>query len=453
MPTKFRPGSKQGRKKLPDKYDKSPISRFSGTEVEANLDHFHPFRSPVFVLENALQALRSHNKWIDRARVGIYMCHSPSHASSVPLILNTQTGNVSPQFHCIYDDEFKTCKRDAQFKSLWQMKAKLRSKKKSTDRFDALPTVPLPQQRVGATPVSAPIPIPPAPADPLPQFVEPWITRTVNDGTASVPVLPVPDVAEPLPPDQVEAPSLPSAPNEASEGVTMTRSGHRVRRCNPWYFSEYVAIMAFMHTFSPMPATETIVCLLQPDFEAYSEPHPFALLTENVIALIGSDPDTMHLEDALKQPDRAEFVKAMHKEVNDHIVRKHCWKVVPSKAVLKGKIPRPMVWSMKRKRNPIGDIIKWKARLCAGGHKSLSFVDYWCTYSPIVSWNTVRLMIVMALFNNWHMQSIDFVLAFPQAPIKTDIYMRPPKVPFNFDIPDLPSFTDRFINVYKLQHL
>ena len=59
-------------------------------------------------------------------------------------------------------------------------------------------------------------------------------------------------------------------------------------------------------------------------------------------------------------------------------------------------------------------------------------------------------MIVLAILNDWHMESIDFVLAFPQAPIKTDIYMRPPKVPSGFSIPDLPAFSDRFLNVYKL---
>ena len=109
-----------------------------------------------------------------------------------------------------------------------------------------------------------------------------------------------------------------------------------------------------------------------------------------------------------------------------------------------------MVWSMKRKRNPIGEIVKWKARLCAGGHKSIEFLDYWNTYSPVVSWNTVRLLIVIALLNDWHMQSIDFVLAFPQAPVKTDIYMQPPKVPYNFVIPDLPNKHDRITKVYKL---
>jgi hypothetical protein len=136
MPTEFRAGAKIGRKKLPDEYDKSPESRFSGSEVETNLDHFHPFGSPVYVLENSLQALQSHNKWIDCSKVGIYLCHSPNHVSSVPLILNTQTGLVSPQFHCIYDNEFSTCKRDAKFRSLWQ-KPRPRSKA-SRNHWDLL---------------------------------------------------------------------------------------------------------------------------------------------------------------------------------------------------------------------------------------------------------------------------------------------------------------------------
>ena len=110
--------------------------------------------------------------------------------------------------------------------------------------------------------------------------------------------------------------------------------------------------------------------------------------------------------------------------------------------MIQSKKTIPMVWSMKRKRNPLGEIIKWKARLCAGGHKSVEFIDYWATYSPVVTWNSVRLMLIMALINDWHVRSIDFVLAYPQAPIKTDIFMRPPKVPPDFNIPDLPRPSD-----------
>ena len=154
MPTNFKKGSRVNGKQQPDLYDGSPTSRFSGTEIESNLDHFHPFGCPVYVLQDALQAQRSHNKWSDRSRVGIFLCHSPDHATSVPLVLNTQSGNVSSQFYCVYDDEFATCKRDAKFKSLWRMKAKLMPNpiQNSLERIDAPttsqtpPTPPLPNQ-------------------------------------------------------------------------------------------------------------------------------------------------------------------------------------------------------------------------------------------------------------------------------------------------------------------
>ena len=40
--------------------------------------------------------------------MGIYVGRSPSHASTVGLILNPRTGHVSPQFHIVYNDNFTT---------------------------------------------------------------------------------------------------------------------------------------------------------------------------------------------------------------------------------------------------------------------------------------------------------------------------------------------------------
>ena len=133
----------------------------------------------------------------------------------------------------------------------------------------------------------------------------------------------------------------------------------------------------------------------------------------------------------------------MYKELNDHVSRKH-WKVIPLRHVPPLKKCIPMVWSMKRKRNLVGEVMKWKARLCAGGHRSVEFVDFWDTYSPVVSWQTARLVFILSITNNWHIRSIDFILAFPQASVKTDICMRPTSVPANFKVPDLPLFADRF---------
>jgi hypothetical protein len=449
LPTNYTPGAKVGKRKLPDTYNNSPLSRFSGTDVETNLDHFHPFGSPVYVLEASLQALKLHNKWLDRARVGIFMWHSPHHMSSVPLVLNTQTGNISSQFHCIYDDDFSTCKCDAKFKSLWQYKAKLQSKLATTDMTDQLPTtVSHPYEKHGTSTPSLPLAADPVPRfiGSVPCFVELWDQPTqADDNPPNLEDANEPPIDKPTE-DPVEAIEEPADEPLA----TTTRSGRRVMPRKRPIATGYLAVAAYLNTFSPLPADASALQLLQPDIEAHAEPHPFAFLTKHVKSYITqSDPDTMHLEEALQQPDREEFIKAMTKELNDHISRKH-WKVMPAKNVPKHKIPIPMVWSMKRKRNPIGEILKWKARLCAGGHRSLEYIDYWSTYLPVVSWHTVRLLIVMALLNDWHMQSIDFVLAYPQAPIKTDIYMRPPRMPQNFVIPYLPPFADRFTNVYKL---
>ena len=73
------------------------------------------------VLEAALQtAGATQPRWNPRCRVGIYLGSSPHHASSVGLILNQQTGCVSPQYHCVYDDLFETPKLDPQNDDTWQ---------------------------------------------------------------------------------------------------------------------------------------------------------------------------------------------------------------------------------------------------------------------------------------------------------------------------------------------
>ena len=85
-----------------------------------------------------------------------------------------------------------------------------------------------------------------------------------------------------------------------------------------------------------------------------------------------------------------------------------------------------MVSSMNIIRDPIGEIKKQKSRLYPRGNKYIDYVDYWNIYSPVVSCNTVRLMLVMELINYLNMQSIEFVLELLRSPIKTDIYMKPP---------------------------
>ena len=109
-----------------------------------------------------------------------------------------------------------------------------------------------------------------------------------------------------------------------------------------------------------------------------------------MIGLVGKagDPDTMTLEEPLAEPNQGEFIKAMYEELSDHI-KQNNWRVIPLLNAPKHTKTIPMVCSMKHKCNSVGEIIKWKAQVYAGGHKSMESIDYWSTYSPIILWSTV----------------------------------------------------------------
>ena len=51
---------------------------------------------------------------------------------------------------------------------------------------------------------------------------------------------------------------------------------------------------------------------------------------------------------------------------------------------------------------------------------------YRMTFAPVVSWLTIQCVFILALSLGWHMRSIDFVMAYTQADVKTNILMQLP---------------------------
>lgn len=183
-------------------------------------------------------------------------------------------------------------------------------------------------------------------------------------------------------------------------------------------------------------------------------------LTKELVAFPASlaDPDTMYLNEAMKQDDRDEFLKAMVKEIEDHTVRGH-WRVTTRAEMRQRGYNFKLIaaiWSFKRKRNPMGQITKYKARLCCHGGQTVQGVHYHETFSPVVAWSTVRLLLTLSEIYGWHARQIDFVLAFPQADVKTDVYMHIPekfrvkngKLELDIDAPH-PSKQDAIVKLIK----
>jgi len=141
-----------------------------------------------------------------------------------------------------------------------------------------------------------------------------------------------------------------------------------------------------------------------------------------------ADPDTMYLHEALKQPDKVNFIRAMVEEIEGQQQNGN-WEVVPRRRVPQGVPVLPAVWAMRRKRRiATREVYRWKARLNVGGHKQQYGINYWETYSPVVSWPVIRLILALAIIKKWHSRQIDYIQAYPQAEAETDnLYMEVPK--------------------------
>jgi hypothetical protein len=83
---------------------------------------------------------------------------------------------------------------------------------------------------------------------------------------------------------------------------------------------------------------------------------------------------------------------------------------------------------MKRKRDiKTQKVNKYKARLNVHGGKQEYAINYFETYAPVVTWFSIRLLLVLSILNKWYTRQVDFILAYPQADIEFDMYMDLPK--------------------------
>jgi hypothetical protein len=101
----------------------SRLEHFSSIQIGSKMKHHHAFGCPVFALENDLAAGSSFPHWSPRARPGVNLGSSPSHARNVYLVLNLHTGCVSSQYHCHFNNFFETVRHggpDVSVPSAWQ---------------------------------------------------------------------------------------------------------------------------------------------------------------------------------------------------------------------------------------------------------------------------------------------------------------------------------------------
>ncbi|GFH58525.1 hypothetical protein CTEN210_15001 [Chaetoceros tenuissimus] len=92
---------------------------------------------------------------------------------------------------------------------------------------------------------------------------------------------------------------------------------------------------------------------------------------------------------------------------------------------------KPKRWdplSSLEKTTPAGEIYRHRSRLCVDGSQQKEGIDYTETYSPVISWTTVRVLLILSVLLELKTKAVDYVQAFPQAELDEEdsVYMQIP---------------------------
>lgn len=132
--------------------------------------------------------------------------------------------------------------------------------------------------------------------------------------------------------------------------------------------------------------------------------------------------DPASIEEAQKSHNARQWDAAMKEEL-ESLRRNETWELVelpPNRKPIKTK------WVFKTKRDDNGDVVRHKARLVAKGCAQRYGVDYTETFSPVVRYTSIRLLIALAAQRGLRIDQMDAITAYLQGDLDESIYTQQP---------------------------
>eukprot|EP00956_Cyclotella_meneghiniana_P016664 scaffold26464_cov80-Cyclotella_meneghiniana.AAC.2 len=437
----------------------------------SDLRRAHVFGCPVYVLDPALQDGKSIPKWNARARMGVFVGYSHQHSSLVPLVLNPSTGYVSPQYHVIFDDKFASVASSQSsiddlhitWSELFRTSRDFYLDPEEVESGDVIPPQLSadwnhPDTRVpegarapeGDSPsegVSASDGTPASEGASAKRYPS-RRTRNTNPIHLAIPIATA--LATWADPPAAYLNTTKSSPHSLGEPVTL-RPQAKVSHASlaestllhsPW---EEVAT-AFSVGFSSSSLASswelehgTSVCephaykvssLFEPDLSPldsatdcivdHAHPHVFSVKAN------ANSEDNPTYDEAMRGPYAKEYTDAAATELHTLQNDLDCWELVEREDWMN---VLPSTWAFKCKRYPDGRVKKFKARFCARGDRQKEGVDYFDTWSPVVSWTTVRCMLILSILLDLKTVQADITAAFVHAelPPEEEVYIHQPR--------------------------
>ena len=466
-----------------------PIDVFTKTRFEqSKLLDLHVFGCPAYVLEKSIADGKKLPRWKPRSHRCMYLGISPNHASTVPLVLNPDTGTITPQFHIVFDDWFATVTSDVEdlpdFNSEEWSKmfgdstfqyvlddadiAKMDdliihlenqtetanaqfARDRVNEAFDHLrpptaltePSLPLPNPTTPSAPSPPTRPsaiswgernsVPSetaSPAVPLPvQEPEPTPEPLSTERPGPQPVQLPPVLSELIVPTTTEVPSYRTPPKPAPPRVKPRKSTRN--RTQATYFDPSNPLE---HRGRPKrsAAARARPTILDPSGHlAAALPHDshfsslFAAFYCNM---------SVNAAGAKNNPTIFTYDQAMARDDRDKWIEsaqkeimeleKHGCWKEVPMETAKGHKIIPSQWVFRLKQRQDGTITKYKGRIVLRGDLMKDIHD---VTSPVVAFSTVRIFLIMSLFLGWYSCSVDFANAFIQAKRPDKVFMHIPR--------------------------
>ena len=128
-------------------------------------------------------------------------------------------------------------------------------------------------------------------------------------------------------------------------------------------------------------------------------------------------------EEAVSHPtDGGEWRRAIKEELRNHQANK-TFKVIPDQPN-RNKVS--LKWVFARKRNALGQVVRYKARLVARGFSQRYGVDYDKTYAPVISMTVFRVLCAIAVKHDLQLFQVDVTAAYLHAELDELIVVQTP---------------------------
>jgi phosphohistidine phosphatase SixA len=144
----------------------------------------------------------------------------------------------------------------------------------------------------------------------------------------------------------------------------------------------------------------------------------------NLSAHTTHTPDSPTISSALASTNKDKWLEDIEKEVSA-LEDTGTWTLVPHQPgmnILRSHLV------LKAKRDTAGAIIKYKARLVAGGDPQVHGLDFDQSNALFADFTVVHIILSIAARENHVVHSLDVSNAFVRAPLAEVVYMRPPKI-------------------------